>query len=122
MPILDVEVVASDSTPGLPADLAQSLADEAARVFGGPQGTVWVKLRIIPSAHYAEDNGKPEGVYPIFVTVLKSWVPEGSALENEISRLTRVIAKVLNRPEENIHIFYQPDGAGRVAFGGRLVR
>jgi phenylpyruvate tautomerase PptA (4-oxalocrotonate tautomerase family) len=122
MPILDVEIVASDSNPGLPANLTQSLADEAARVFGGDEGTVWVKVCIIPSAHYAEDQGKPEGVYPVFVTVLESRAPQGSALEDEIGRLTRVVAKVLYRPEENIHLFYQPDGAGRVAFGGRLVR
>jgi phenylpyruvate tautomerase PptA (4-oxalocrotonate tautomerase family) len=122
MPILEVEIVASDSTPSLPADLTQSLADAAAQVFGAPQGTVWVKLRVIPPAHYAEDHGKPFGVYPVFVTVLKSQAPGGGALEGEISQLTQAIAKVLNRPEANIHIFYQPDGAGRAAFGGRLVR
>jgi phenylpyruvate tautomerase PptA (4-oxalocrotonate tautomerase family) len=122
MPILEIEIIASDSDPSLPAGLAQSLADEAARVFGGPRGTVWVKVQLIPFAHYAEDHGKPEGVYPVFVTVLKSRVPEGSALEAEIGQLVRGIAKILARPEENIHIFYQPDGAGRVAFGGRLVR
>jgi hypothetical protein len=60
-------------------------------------------------------------MYPVFVTVLKSRIPEGSALEDEIAKLTQVIAKVLNRPEANVHIFYQPDGAGRVAFGGKLV-
>jgi len=122
MPILDVEIVASDSIPGLPADLTQSLANVAADVFGTAQGTVRVKLRIIPFAHYAEDHGKPEGVYPVFVTVLKSLVPEGSALEDEIYQLTKAIAAVLNCPEANVHIFYQPDGAGRVAFGGKLVR
>jgi phenylpyruvate tautomerase PptA (4-oxalocrotonate tautomerase family) len=122
MPILEIEIVASDSHPSLPAGLAQSLADEAARVFGGARATVWVKVQFIPPAHYAEDHGKPEGVYPVFVTVLKSRVPEGSALEAEIGQLVRGIAKILARPEENIHIIYQPDGAGRVAFGGRLVR
>jgi len=122
MPILDIEIVAPDSTQGLPAELTQSLADEAAHVFGTPQGTVWVKVRIIPSAHYAEDHGKPEGVYPVFVTVLKSRASEGSTLEDEIYRLTNAIATVLSRPAANVHIFYQPDGAGRVAFGGKLVR
>jgi phenylpyruvate tautomerase PptA (4-oxalocrotonate tautomerase family) len=121
MPILDVEIVAPDPDQGLPADLTQSLADESAKVFGGPRGTVWVKIRIISPANYAEDYGKPEDVYPVFVSVLKSQVPEGSALEDEIRRLTQVIASVLNRPQENIHLFYQPDAAGRVAFGGRLV-
>jgi phenylpyruvate tautomerase PptA (4-oxalocrotonate tautomerase family) len=127
MPILDIEIVASDPDPSagsgrvLPANLTQSLADEAAQVFGTPDGTVWVKVRVIPSAHYAEDHGTPPGVYPVFVTVLKSKVQKGSKLEDEIARLTKVIAKVLNRSEENVHILYQPDGAGRVAFGGKLV-
>jgi len=121
MPILDIEIVAPGSDLDLPAGLAQSLADEAAQVFGGSQGTVWVKLRVLPSAFYAEDHGKPQGLYPAFVTVLKARRQEGNALEEEIIRLTLVIAKALERPEENIHIFYQPDAAGRVAFGGRLV-
>ena len=129
MPVLDIEIVASNPThPStgsgqvLPANLTQSLADAAAQVFGTPQGTVWVKVRVIPSVQYAEDNGTPLGVYPVFVTVLKSRVPEGSALEDEIARLTQVIARVLNRPDTNVHILYQPDGAGRVAFGGKLVK
>jgi phenylpyruvate tautomerase PptA (4-oxalocrotonate tautomerase family) len=122
MPILDIEIVASDSAPDLPADLTQSLADAAARGFDAPRGTVWVKLRIVPSTQYAENGGKPEDVQPVFVTVLKSKLPKGGALEDEIARLTRVIASVLNLPEANVYIFYQPDGAGRVAFGGKLVR
>jgi hypothetical protein len=61
-------------------------------------------------------------VHPVFVTVLKSKVPEGSALEGEVSRLTQAVAKLLDRPEANIHIIYQPDGRGRVGFEGSLVR
>ena len=122
MPILDIEIVASDSTQGLPADLTQSLADGAARVFDSPPGTVWVKLRMIPSTEYAENGGTPPGVYPVFVTVLKSRVQEGSALEDEVAQLTEVIAKIMKRPAENVHIIYQPDGVGRVAFGGRPVK
>ena len=115
MPILDVEIVASNTETNLPADLTQSLADDAARVFVTPQGSIWVKVRVIPSTHYAEDNEAPSGVYPVFPTVLKSRLPEGSALEDEIAR-------ILNCSEENVHIFYQPDGAGRVAFGEKLVK
>lgn len=122
MPVLDVEIVASDATPDLPGDLAQSLADAAAQVFGAQPGTVWVKLRFIPPMQYAENGGKPDGVFPVFITVLKSRIPEGSELEDEIIRLTQALAAVLNRPERNVHIFYQPAGAGRVAFGGKLVR
>jgi phenylpyruvate tautomerase PptA (4-oxalocrotonate tautomerase family) len=39
----------------------------------------------------------------------------------EAERLTRAIAPILNRPPENVHILYEPDGAGRVSFGGKLV-
>jgi phenylpyruvate tautomerase PptA (4-oxalocrotonate tautomerase family) len=122
VPILEFELVASEASPSLPAGLAQSLADAAAQVFGASQGTVWVKIRVILSAQYAEDHGKPEGMFPVFVTVLRSRVPEGSALEDEILRLTQATETILNRPEANVHIFYQTDGAGRVAFGGKLVR
>lgn len=121
MPILDIEIVASDSTSSLPAKLTQSLADAAAQVFESPPGRVWVKARIIPSTGYAENGGIPKGVHPVFVTVLKSRVPTGAALKDEIAGLTRVISKVLERPEENIHIFYQADGTGWVSFGGKLV-
>lgn len=122
MPILEIELVASDSTPSLPADLTQSLAEASAQVFDAPPGTVWVKLQVIPLTQYAENGGMPEGVYPVFVTVLKSRIPEGSVLETEIAQLTKVIAGALNRSETNVHVFYQPDGAGRVAFGGKLVK
>jgi len=120
MPILDLEIVTSDSTESLPPNLTQSLADAVAQVFGAPQGTVWVKARVIPASRYAENGGVPEGVYPVFVTVLKSRVPEGSALMDEIARLTEVIANLLDRPKDNVHIFYQPDAAGRIAFGGKM--
>jgi phenylpyruvate tautomerase PptA (4-oxalocrotonate tautomerase family) len=129
MPILDIEIVASDLTPNpsagsghsLPANLAQLLADETAQIFDAPVGTVWVKLQVIPSAAYAENGRIPGNTYPVFVTVLKSRVQKGGELEDEVARLTQVIAKILSRPEENVHIFYQPDGVGRVAFGGKLV-
>jgi hypothetical protein len=56
MPILEVEIVASDSNEHLPAELTQSLANEAAQAFGESQGRVWVKVRVIPSAQYAENG------------------------------------------------------------------
>ena len=59
MPILDIEIIASDSTPSLPADLTQTLADATAQVFDALHGTVWVKVRVLPSTQYAEDHGKP---------------------------------------------------------------
>ncbi len=122
MPILDVEIVASDPNDEFPDDLTLALADAAAQVFGSPQGTTWVKARLLPPEQYAEDHGTPIGVHPVFVSVLKSRISEGEELETEIGRLTAAIAGVLHRPETNVHVLYQPDATGRVAFGGNLVR
>ena len=71
--------------------------------------------------HYAEDGGVPEGVYPVFVSVLKARWPAPEARQGEVDRLTAAVAEASHRPAENVHLFYQPEGAGRVAFGGRLV-
>ena len=122
MPILDIEIVILDSAGQLPANLTQDLADASARIFGTPQGTVWVKVREILSSHYAEDHGTPPGVFPVFVYVLKAKTQKGPALEEEIRGLTQAIAGVLQRPDTNVHIIYQPNGEGRVAFGGNLVK
>ena len=122
MPILDVEIVVPGPSDELPGELALALADAAAQVFGSPRGTTWVKTRSLPRAQYAEDHEAPIGVHPVFVSVLKSRIPEGAELEHEIEGLTAAIARVLRRPETNVHIFYQSDAKGRVAFGGILVR
>ena len=64
----------------------------------------------------------PLGVHPVFVTVLKTRIPDDSALEREIARLTSAVAGALNRPKTNVHILYQAAASGRMAFGSRLVR
>jgi len=120
MPILDVEIVLR---PGerLESGLAQVLAQRTAEALKAPAGTTWVKLRALAAAHYAEDGGVPEGVYPVFVSVLKArWVAP-AARQAEVARLTRAVAEACGRPAENVHLFYEPEGAGRVAFGGKLV-
>jgi phenylpyruvate tautomerase PptA (4-oxalocrotonate tautomerase family) len=121
MPILDIEMaICQDEAlaPGLAADIA----DRSGEVFGSPPGSTWVKLRAIPCDHYAENGGgPPDGVYPVFVSVLKARLPAPDALRAEVARLTAAVAEATGRPAENIHIVYLPAGAGRVAFGGELV-
>jgi phenylpyruvate tautomerase PptA (4-oxalocrotonate tautomerase family) len=101
--------------------LAQALASRAREALAAPAGTTWVKVHALAAEQYAEDGGVPEGVYPVFASVLKAqWVaPE--ARQQEVDRLTQAVAEACGRPVENVHVFYQPEGAGRVAFGGRLV-
>jgi phenylpyruvate tautomerase PptA (4-oxalocrotonate tautomerase family) len=121
MPILDIEMVVA---PGetVPAGTARTIADATGTVFGADAGTVWVKIRTLPGADYAENGvGAADNPAPVFVRVLKRNLPEPGALRVEAARLAEAIAKVCGRPVENVHILYEPPGAGRVAFGGELV-
>lgn len=122
MPILDVEpVVGEDHT--LDPSLAQRLADAAAVVFGSAPGRVWVRLRPLPAAQYAENASVAAGAdadLPVFVTVLHAHPPAGDARANEAALLTAAVAQAIGRAAERVHVQYAPPGAGRQAFGGRL--
>jgi hypothetical protein len=121
MPILDIEIVLSEGET-LQAGMASALANAAGSVFGSPPGGTWLRLRELHLDQYAENGGgPPPGVQPVFVTVLKSRLPSPGDLEREIGTLTREIARLCERPPENVHLIYLPEGAGRVAFGGRLI-
>ncbi len=121
MPILDVEIV---TRPGeqLPPALAKELADAAGLIFGSEPAGTWVRLQTIPSERYAEGPGDAPVVFPVFVSVLKSNVPAGEAMQLEVARLSQMVAQLCQRPVQNIHILYLPEGRGRVAFGGTLPR
>jgi phenylpyruvate tautomerase PptA (4-oxalocrotonate tautomerase family) len=119
MPILDVEIVLAD-TERLDEDLPQRLADVAGEIFGAPAGRMWVRMRGLPLQNYAESGGLPAGVRPVFASVLKAKYPSLEDLRGEIAALTEAVARICDRPPENVHIFYRPEGIGRVAFGGEL--
>ena len=121
MPILDVEIVVPSGLR-LDAGLAPSIAEAAGQVFGRAGDGTWVKLRTLSYEFYAEDPVQAEDIgWPVFVTVLKARMPEPEALEREVIHLTTEISRVCRRPRESIHILYLPEGAGRMAFGGRIV-
>lgn len=120
MPILDVELVGKPTHDS--DSIAQRLADAAAQALEARPGSVWVKLRWIEGSCYAESAGAPAGLRPVFVKLLRKTRPEGDALVAEIARLTAAVAAVCDRPAENVHVLYEGDAAGRLAFGGRLVR
>jgi phenylpyruvate tautomerase PptA (4-oxalocrotonate tautomerase family) len=118
MPIVDVEIVGSES---LASDLAARLADMAGQVFCSPPASTWVRVRLLPRHHYAENGTeKPAGWNSVFVTVLKAQRPAGAALEVEVRALTEGVARVCGRSPENVHILYDLEAQGRIAFGGRL--
>lgn len=121
MPILEVEIV---TRPGeeLSPSLAASLADEVAAIFGSPPGGTWVRLRRLSQSDYAENSGgPPEGISPVFVTVLQAHPPSIPDRSSEAERLAAAIATVCNRPTANVHVLYLPPAVGRMAFGGNLI-
>ena len=118
MPIIDVEIITAESLDG---GLAARIADMAAQIFGGPPASTWVCVRSLPQEQYAENGtASPEGWRSVFVTVRKAQRPTGSALETEVRVLTEGVSQICGRPVENVHILYEPDAQGRIAFGGNL--
>lgn len=120
MPILEIEIVV-DEAETLRPTLASELADAVGEIFGSAEGQTWVRLRTLPISNYSENGGLPDGVRPVFVTVLKAYVPEIGEMREEAARIAHEFGKLCQRPEANVHVIYQPDAIGRIAFGGRLV-
>lgn len=119
MPILTVEIVTRPQEQ-FDSQLAAELADRSGQIFGSPPGNTWVKVRFIAPEHYAENDSQDE-VFPVFVSILKAKWPPANDRQAEIAQLAETIAQICTRPRENVHILYLPPGAGRVAFGGKLV-
>jgi phenylpyruvate tautomerase PptA (4-oxalocrotonate tautomerase family) len=119
MPIVDVEIVGG----AVHADgrLAGILAEALGEVFASPPGHTWVRLRELPQACYAENGGADAGEPPVFVTVSQAHPATGEALRDEVLRVTAAVARAVGRPVDRIHVQHAPAGAGRQAFGGRLV-
>ncbi|HKQ18505.1 MAG TPA: hypothetical protein VJW75_02045 [Candidatus Eisenbacteria bacterium] len=123
MPILEVELtggVAGATRSGL----AQRLADAAGAIFRSAPGETWVRLRDTHPRDYAENKTDTfaAGIHPVFVRVLRRALPEEPALAQEIKALTEAVAAATGRPADQVHVSYEPPGAGRVAFGGSLLR
>ena len=120
MPIVHIQLVGQPPS-NISTGLAQRLADIIGKVLGSrPRGT-WVKIQILDPHLYAENAETDTEIRPVFVSILKRNVPSGDRLKREIKALTQAIAHACERPEDNIHILYEPAGAGRIAFGGVLV-
>lgn len=116
MPVVDIHW--AGPPPAQPDELASALADAIGDALQQPPGRVWVRLHLI---HHAENGGPLAGAAPVFVTLLHARPPVGEALQAEIAAVTGAVAAVTGRPRERVHLEYAAPGAGRIAFGGRLV-
>ena len=120
MPIVEIETVLRPNEI-IQGETVEELADQLGAIFGSPGGTTWVKVRTLETGHYAENGGRPEGMFPVFVSVLKSTWPTKDEMQNEVERITGAVAQICARPSGNVHVIYLPEGRGHVAFGGKLV-
>lgn len=121
MPVIDVLVVSEASGPP-DSTLAQALADAIGTVLGCDPGRAWVRLETLDRGRYAENGAALAGdELPVFVRVLHARWPAPEALAAQARSLTDAVAAVVRRPPDRVHVEYAPPGAGRVAFGGRLV-
>lgn len=121
MPIVDIRPVVGRRDQ-VPAGITKAVADAIGRVLHAAPGRVWVRYAEISDQHYAENGAEIETAdLPVFVTVLHSVGPEGSARAEEARALTQAVATCFGRPVERVHLEYAPPGRGRVAFGGKLV-
>lgn len=127
MPIVTIETLSDaprseDDAMPTPNQL-QSLADALGELFGSlPSGT-WVRARQQQRAYYAENMiGLSPEMRPVIVEILKSELEAGKDLAIEAAAVCALVAQILGRKTENVHVIYEPAARGRVAFGGKLVR
>jgi phenylpyruvate tautomerase PptA (4-oxalocrotonate tautomerase family) len=121
MPIADV-VIVSEPSAAVAQDTAARLAHALGSTFGAAPGRVWVRLKVLPSHQYAENDAVlTTEELPVFVTLVHAVPPEGEARQREVLAITKAIAECLGRPAERVHLEYAAAGRGRIAFGGRLV-
>jgi len=120
MPIVDIEIVlkGNETIEGV---MVAELADQLGEIFHAAKGTTWIKVHGLAEGQYAENGGNEEGVYPIFVSIIKSRLPSLDEMQKEVEKITGVVAQICGRPSGNAHVIYQAEGRGRVAFGGKIV-
>ena len=120
MPIVEIEIVLKPNEI-IQSETVEELADQLGEIFGSLQGTTWIKIYGLTQDHYAENGETPAGVFPVFVSILKSKLPAIEELQIEVESITRAVAQICGRPSEYVHVIYLPEGKGRLAFGGKIV-
>ena len=121
MPIVDIEVVTNASETVAGKEQLQCLADELGDLFGSEPGDTWIRLRSMDRRGYAENRTLVDGrVRPTFVSVLRYELPDAAELRREMAGIAEAVARILDRPRENVHVLYSPGAKGRIGFGGKL--
>ncbi len=123
VPIIRLKLIIQDDAERLGKGALQTLANELGIFFESEPSGTWVEVEYLPVEQYAENRFElPADMKTTLVYVLKHQLPTEEEVAREALDLARIVSKRLQRPRRNTHIFYEPPGKGRIAFGGRLVR
>lgn len=127
MPIVTIETLSDDPDSGTDAlptpDQLQSLADSLGALFGSHPSGTWVRARQQQRAYYAENMIEvSRNMRPVIVEILKSDLGSEKERAIEAAAVSALVGQTLGRDTQHVHVIYQPEARGRVAFGGQLVR
>jgi phenylpyruvate tautomerase PptA (4-oxalocrotonate tautomerase family) len=116
MPILDIEVVGQRATDPPTEKLAEQIAAAVGAALGVPSGQLWVKVRKLAATNYAE-NGPVQEALPVFARVLVR-TKDPTVWPSRAAVIAAAVAEATARPQQAIHVIFEPDATGRVFFGG----
>lgn len=119
MPIVDVELITDDA---LVTGLASRLADGIGQALRAEPGRTWVRVRHLPRHQYAESGGPvPDEIRPAFVTITARRHPDPDDFAEVAPKICRTVSAVTGCEVEQVHVIFEADARGRVAFGGHVV-
>lgn len=122
MPMANIQIVLKNNAAAYPDNITSQLADALGSFFNCSPGTTWVRLSYLTASHYAENQiSQQDCPDPVFVELLLKNTAEQHHRALDARKIANIVAEILQRPENEIHIIFQPPGVGRVAFGGKLI-
>lgn len=115
MPIFHVE-----TSLRAPQGAARQLADTLGTLTQSAPGHVWVRIVPCDPSLYAENetDAPPENVW---VRVILRALPAESALAALARASSELFARTFGCSIDDVHVYFDPPAAGRIAFGGELV-
>ena len=103
MSVVRMELVDVDQMPKVSV---QRLVDEPGEILGSEDGHTWLTIVPIPADHYAENRvvDAARTCRPVFVEAQRR--DRSKTMEAEASGVAAVVAAILGRSRENIHITF----------------
>ncbi len=130
MPIFHIDLLDDGAPPD--AALPKKLADALGALLGAAPGHVWVRVTRCAPADYAENGDAPVPRWAFVRVILRALPPEipppglktipaSEALAGRAHAIAGLVAAHTGRARADVHVYFEPPAAGRIAFGGELV-